>query len=163
MTHGINADRTEFCIGGPMGGSNPRTGAHLTAHLPGVSIIPDESDRRDSTAIVVGGQEFPCDRGNEEHALVAKFTPPGSSRPVIIICGQSSITNRAAIHFLRREYRSLAKALSSTERFCIMVRVASIGAYGFQAAELAADVTGTAFALHRQPAVQPETQPGLPG
>jgi hypothetical protein len=159
--HGINTDRTEFCIGGPMGGSNPRTGAHLAAHLPGVSIIPHDSERRDSTAIVVGGQEFPCDRGHEEHALVAKFTPPGSSRPVIIICGQSSITNRAAIHFLKREYRGLAKSLASIEQFCIMIRVAAIGAYGYQAAELAADVSATAFARHRQPAVQQETQPGL--
>jgi hypothetical protein len=159
--HGINGDRTEFCIGGPMGGSNPRTGAHLAAYLPRVSIIPEGPDRRDCPAILVGGQEFPCDRGNEEHALVAKFTPSGSSRPVIIICGQSSITNRAAIHFLKREYRALAKTLSSVEQFCIMVRVTSIGAYGYQAAELAADVSATAFARHGEPAVQPETQPGL--
>ena len=34
--HGINGDRTEFCIGGPGGGSNPRTGGHLAAHLPSV-------------------------------------------------------------------------------------------------------------------------------
>ena len=33
---GLNGNRTEFCLGGPGGGSNPRTGAHLAAQLPGV-------------------------------------------------------------------------------------------------------------------------------
>jgi hypothetical protein len=160
--HEINGDRTEFCIGGPMGGSNPRTGAHLAAHLPGVRITPHDPARRNSLAIVVDGQEFRYDRGSEEHALVAKFTPPGSSRPVIVICGQSSIANRAAIHFLKREYRGLSKILSSTDQFCIIVRVTSSDAYGYQAAELAGDVSAVAFVSHRQPVAPLEMQPVAP-
>lgn len=143
--HELNGDRTEFCIGGPMGGSNPRTGAHLAAYVPGVGIAPHDPARRNSLAIVAGDQEFLCDRGRAEHALVAKFTPPGSSRPVIVICGQSSVTNRAAIHFLKREFRGLSKSLSSIDRFAIIVRVTSSDAYGYQAAELASDVSAVAF------------------
>ncbi|GAA3539116.1 hypothetical protein [Streptomyces osmaniensis] len=35
---GSNGDRTEFCVGGPSGGANIRTGGHLAAHLPGVTM-----------------------------------------------------------------------------------------------------------------------------
>jgi hypothetical protein len=143
---GSNADRTEFCIGGPTGGSNPRTGGHLASCLPGVTLCGYHPRRRDSMAIVVGDQSFHRDRGNDEYALAAKFTPPGSSRPVILISGQTAITNRAAIGFLKREYRGLAKTLASTDRFCVVIRARSIGTYGHQAAELAADVTSAAFA-----------------
>ena len=153
--HGSNGDRTEFCIGGPTAGSNPRTGGHLASHVPGVTICPYDPARSDSLAFEVGGRQFLWDRGNEEYALVAKFTPPGSSRPVIVISGQTSITNRAAIHFLKSQYRTLSKVIESIDQFCIVVRVTSIGTYGYQAAELASDVSAAAFADHRHPSTTP--------
>lgn len=149
---GSNGDRTEYCIGGPAAGSNPRTGGHLSAHLPGVTLRPYSDTAEDSLAIVVGEERFRCDMGKTEHALVAKFTPPASSRPVIVVCGQTSVGNRAAVAFLQREYRTLTRTLASTDRFCIVVRVDSIATYGHEAAALAADVTTAAFAPVEQPA-----------
>jgi hypothetical protein len=140
--HENNGDRTEFCIGGPT--SNPRTAGHLAAYLPGVTYRAFTA-RRNAGAILVGGRLFGFDHGRQEHALVAKFTPPHSSRPVIVIFGQRSIDNQAAIHFLTREYRSLANTVASADQFCLIVRVASSDTYGYQATELIADVTVAAF------------------
>jgi hypothetical protein len=148
---GINGDRTEFCIGGPTGGSNPRTGAHLATYLPAVTVTPGvagspgEPGRREPPAIMVADQEFRWRRGEQDHALVAKFTPPGSARPVFVISGQTSLSNRAAVYFLKREYLSLGKTLESIDRFAIVIRVAAVGTYGYQATELAADLSATAF------------------
>jgi hypothetical protein len=148
---GVNGDRTEFCIGGPTGGSNPRTGAHLAAYLPGITVSPgaarnpSEPDRRQPPAIIAGDREFRWCRGEQDYALVARFTPPGSTRPVFIICGQTALSNRAAIYFLKREYAGLFKSLESVDRFCIVVGVAATGTYGYQAADLAADLSATAF------------------
>lgn len=157
---GRNGDRVEFCIGGPSGGSNPRSGGHLTAHLPGVRIHPYSLDK-ESLSIVVGERNFPCDRGNREHVLIAKFTPSGSTRPVILLCGQTSIGNRAGIAFLKHEYRALSKTLHSTSRFCIVVEVAAIQTYGHEATNLAADVTAIAFApsINPPPHADPVEQP----
>jgi hypothetical protein len=148
--HENNGDRIEFCIGGPT--SNPRTAGHMAAHLPGVRYRA-YSSRRDSGAIVVSGKQFLLDHGQQEHALVAKFIPAHSSSPVIVIYGQRAIDNRAAIHFLKREYRKLAKAVDSVDRFCLIIRVISADTYGYQAAELAADVTDAAFTVPRRTSV----------
>jgi hypothetical protein len=88
-----------------------------------------------------------------EHALIAKFIPVHSVCPVIVIAGQRPIDNRAAIHFLTREYRKLSKAVDSVDRFCLIVQVTSADTYGYQAAELVADVTAAAFTAHRRSSV----------
>lgn len=142
---GGNDDRTEFCVGGPAGGSNLRTGGHLTAHLPGVTVHPYDGTRPESVAIEVGGEKFLFDRGNQEYALVAKFTPAESSRPVFVVCGQSSVTNLAAVHYLRREYAHVAERLPSVDRFCLLIRVTDIGTYEYHRATLERDVTASAF------------------
>jgi hypothetical protein len=142
---GGNGDRTEFCVGGPTGNSNNRTGGHLAAHLPGVTIHPYDNALPDSVAIEVGGEKFLFDRGNQEYALVAKFTPAESSRPVFLVSGQTSVANLAAIHFLRREYAHVAKELSSVERFCIVIKVSGIDTYEFHRARLEREVTAAAF------------------
>jgi hypothetical protein len=145
---GLNGNRTEFCIGGPGGGSNPRTGAHLAAHLPGVRT---HADGNRPLAYEVDGRTYSCSPGREEFALVAKFTPAGSARPVILICGQTALSNRAAVSFLRREHRALARTLPDLRRFALMLQVTASDAFGHEAAALAADVTGAAFA----PALRP--------
>ncbi|ANP56676.1 hypothetical protein AVL59_21230 [Streptomyces griseochromogenes] len=142
---GSNDGRTEFCIGGPLGGANTRTGGHLTAHLPGIAILP-YSEGPESAAFVVGGQRYLFEPDSQEYALVAKFTPPTATRPIFLICGQSSLANQAAIHFLKRNHRNVARSLASVDRFCILIKVSDIGTYGFQAAALERDVTGDAFA-----------------
>ncbi|MCX4902883.1 hypothetical protein [Streptomyces sp. NBC_00878] len=141
---GSNDDRTEFCVGGPLGDANLRTGGHLAAHLPGVSILP-HGPGPDSVAFVVGGRRYPFRRNEVEYALVAKFVPPQASRPVVLICGQSSLANQAAIHFLKRNHRQLTDTLESVDRYCVLVKIADIGTYGFQGTSLERDVTGEAF------------------
>ncbi|MFE0691822.1 hypothetical protein ACFV0Z_27150 [Streptomyces xiamenensis] len=143
---GSNGDRTEFCVGGPAGDSNIRTGGHLAAYLPGVVIHPYDETRPDSLAFEVGGETYLFDKGRQEFALVAKFTPSESSRPVVVICGQSPMANLAAIHFLRRRYDELAGELPSTERFCLLIRISDIATYEFHRAELEREVSATAFA-----------------
>ncbi len=138
-----NGNRTEFCIGGPE--SNSRTRGHLATYLPGISFRPYNPSRRDSIAIVAGGQKFLRDPGSREYALVAKFTPPASTSPVILISGQTAVTNRAAINYLKREYREVARAVVSADRFCIIIRVAATDTYGYEAASLERDVSATAF------------------
>ncbi|MFE5816107.1 hypothetical protein ACFQ6S_22280 [Streptomyces sp. NPDC056479] len=142
---GGNGDRTEFCVGGPSGGANIRTGGHLAAHLPGVTIHPYDGTRPDSMAIEVGEHKYLCDRGNQEYALVAKFTPTESTSPVFLVSGQTSVANLAAIHFLRREYAHVAGQLSSLERFCLLIKVSDIGTYEFHRAELEREVSAAAF------------------
>ena len=140
---GVNGSRTEFCLGGPGGGSNPRTGAHLAAHLPGVRT--HVAGTRPLT-YEIGGRIYSCSPGSEEFALVAKFTPYGSTRPVILICGQTALSNRAAISYLKREHRALARTLPDLRRFALMLQVTASDAFGHEAAALEADVTREAFA-----------------
>jgi hypothetical protein len=140
---GNSADGTEICIGGPYE-SNPRTAGHLAAYLPGARMRP-HSTQRDSLALVVGNEQFRIDKGTEEYALVAKFTPPNAGGPVILVCGQTSVTNRAAVHFLKRDYRELMKSLPSTERFCLILRIVSSKVYGHEMVRLERDVTREAF------------------
>ncbi|GAA1628313.1 hypothetical protein GCM10009733_026320 [Nonomuraea maheshkhaliensis] len=155
LFRGSNGDRTEFCIGGPLG-PNPRTAGHLAAHLPGVEIKPWDRDRADTLTIVVGGQAFPWNRRQEEYALIAKFTPPEASRPVFVIFGQTATGTRAAIHFIKREHHNLSQTLTSDDRFCIIVRVKGILTYGHQATELASNVSEAAFASPPQTSTAPE-------
>lgn len=143
--HESNAERTEFCIGGPWMDSNPRTAGHLAAYLPGVELPTAGDADPAGLPIVVGDLRVTRQRGVQEYALVAKFTP-NASRPVVVICGQTSVTNRAAVHFLKSNYQDLAKRLPSTERFCLVLRVRAINVYGHELVELERDVTDAAFA-----------------
>jgi hypothetical protein len=140
-------DRTEFCIGGP--DANGRTRSHLLSHVQGVSVQP-QSARRDPLALVVGDQRFRRDPGQREFAAVAKFTRPGAPHPVFVICGQTSVTNWAAVDFLKRNHGTLARTLASTDRFCIILRVTAPAVYGHQMVELEADVSTVAFTAPKQ-------------
>ncbi|MDT3398948.1 hypothetical protein RKE29_20255 [Streptomyces sp. B1866] len=142
---GGNGDRTEFCVGGPLGNANIRTGGHLAAYLPGMTIHPWDPSRRDSVAFEVGGRRYFFDKGNEEYAIAAKFTPEGSRRPVFLVCGQSSLGNQAAIHFLRREYAQVARTLASVDRYCVLIKVSGIATYEHHRAVLERDVSAAAF------------------
>jgi hypothetical protein len=141
-----NADRTEFCIGGPS--SNARSAGHLAAHLPGVRVSPSMRDR---LAITASGERFVYDRGSVAYAAVAKFTPPTATRPVILICGLSAITNRAAVYLLKRDYRQLMKTLECADRFCLILRVTAPDVYGHEMVEVAKDVSDTAFTARPSP------------
>ncbi|MEU7471865.1 hypothetical protein AB0A94_25645 [Streptomyces sp. NPDC044984] len=141
---GGNEDKPEFCIGGPLG-SNVRSAGHLAHSLPGVVFHPYTHPDH-PLAIEAGGELYRWDRGNEGYALLAKFTAPGGDRPVVLVCGQSAVTNHAAAYFLRHSYRRIADTVSSTERFCLLLKVPSIRTYGFQGVTLERDLTDTVFA-----------------
>ncbi|CAL9477047.1 hypothetical protein GCM10010261_29960 [Streptomyces pilosus] len=140
---GGNGEKPEFCIGGPLG-SNVRSAGHVAHSLPGVTFHPyDHPDH--PLAIEAGGVCHRRDSGNEEYVLLAKFTAPGGERPVVLICGQTALTNHAAAYFLRRSYRRIADTVASTDRFCLLLKVPSIGTYGFQGVVLERDLTDVAF------------------
>ncbi|WP_131738584.1 hypothetical protein [Actinomadura roseirufa] len=139
-----NGARTEFCIGGPISDANPRTGGHLATYLPGVTLLP-YGPGPDSMAFLIGGERFRCDRRHQERALVAKFRPDPASRPIFVVCGHTSIANRAAVHFMTHRYQELARALESAERFCVVIKLDAIETYGYEAASLERDVTLAAF------------------
>jgi hypothetical protein len=141
---GSNEDSVEFCIGGPAHGSNVRTAGHLAHSLPGVIVHPF-SEEMHSLTIEVGNESYRWDRGNDEYALIAKFITPGARRPVILVCGQSALTNRAAVHYLRHSYRRIADSVASVDRFCVIVKVSSIRTYAFQGATFESDVSAAAF------------------
>ncbi|HEY5833728.1 hypothetical protein [Streptomyces sp.] len=141
---GSNGDSTEFCIGGPLAGSNVRTGGHLAAYVPGVTVRPFDATP-DAVAFDVGGQLYRFDRGRQEYVLVAKFRPVEATGSVVLICGQSSTANRAAILFLKRAYGELAQSVASTERFCLLVKVAGIATYGHLGTSLERDLSDVAF------------------
>lgn len=147
QVRGGNGDGPEFCIGGPV--SNLRTGALLAAYLPGVAMR-DLNDGHDPLAIIAAGQRYQWrDQHRYDYALVARFTPAHCNAPVIIICGQTSISNRASINFLKREYLSLAKNMASPDQFCLVLKISAVDGSSYQSVELAADVTTAAFAPHQ--------------
>jgi hypothetical protein len=131
----INGDRTELGIGGL--GSNPRNVGYAASQLPGVTLEDD--------AFTIAGQRFQHDQGRHDHALVAKFTPPQSTQPVLMIVGQSSVANHAAVYFLRRNYRDLSRSVASLDRFCLVLRADSTDTYGYQSVQLVADLSEAAF------------------
>ncbi|MFH9329765.1 hypothetical protein ACH4KU_12340 [Streptomyces althioticus] len=140
---GSNGDKPEFCIGGPLG-SNVRSAGHVAHSLPGVTFHPYTHPEH-PLAFEAGGTIHRWDSGNEGYVLLAKFTAPGGERPVILVCGQSALTNHAALYFLRRSCRRIADTVASTDRFCLLLKVPSIRTYGHQGVVLERDLTDVAF------------------
>ncbi|WP_206614290.1 hypothetical protein [Streptomyces sp. E1N211] len=166
---GSNGNRPEFCIGGPLG-SNVRSAGHVAHTLPGVTFHPYTHPLRSNVrsaghvahtlpgvtfhpythpehplAFEAGGVLHRWRGGDEAYALLAKFTAPGGERPVILVCGQTALTNHAALYFLRRSYGRIADTVASTDRFCLLLKVPSIRTYGHQGVVLDRDLTDVAF------------------
>lgn len=134
---------TEFCIGGP--DSNERTKAHLRNFLKGIYINPYSPGTPDSIAILTKGEIFRFERDEKEYAILAKFRPASNSHPVLLVCGQTSKTNRAAGYYLGQNYDKSLRKKFGNGQFCLILKVTSPASYGYKAVELAKDVTDTAF------------------
>ncbi|WP_186459521.1 hypothetical protein [Saccharopolyspora dendranthemae] len=66
-------------------------------------------------------------------------------KPAFVICGQTSIANRAAARYLDAEFQRLKRAHGLRRRFCVLLRVIEPESYGPSVVELVRDVTTEAF------------------
>lgn len=149
-------ERAEFSIGGP--GSNTRTAAHLEWKLPGVAF-PRTSDAR-SLTINVGDDVYRREAGVAEYVLFAKITGTEQSRPVFLICGQTAVTNQAAVRYLVANERKLARKYGTKKSFCVMLKVINPEAYGPDVVEWVGDVTDKAFNPLRSADAKPLAETG---
>jgi hypothetical protein len=142
--------RTEFCVGGPL--SNRRAAAHLAAFLPGVRVEvtdPDASPPR--TAFTIGGETYEMRPGEVEYALLARVAAGEEGRPVFLACGQRAVDNQAAVRYLARHHRELARGHGRDGTFCLLLRVRGSRAYGPDLVEVVGDVTRQARTAPAQP------------
>ncbi|GAA2800457.1 hypothetical protein [Saccharopolyspora taberi] len=136
-------DKAEFCIGGPA--ANQRTVAHLRSALPGVEVRTPVDDSTAVPTIELGGQTYPYYWGQEEYALLAKIVRSKQDKPTFLICGQSSVANRAAGRYLGTHYRRFLRAHGTRGRFCVVLRIVESEVYGPTVVELVRDATDDAF------------------
>ncbi|HSK95487.1 MAG TPA: hypothetical protein VK891_02630 [Euzebyales bacterium] len=137
-------ETAEVCIGGPT--SNERAEVHLRTYLPGVTFRTYDPDADDHMAIITGDDLFPYERAEIEHALLARFYPESSPHPVILVCGQSARSNRAAISYLARHYERAIRVLHPDgEPFCLVLALRSPLVYGVRSVHLVKDVTTSAL------------------
>lgn len=150
-------ERTEFCIGGAA--SNRRMAAHLQSLLPGAVMNTDVEPGPDRSAFTIGDECYRLENGTSEHVLLARLTAGqnAGTRPVFLLCGQSSITNQAAGRYLARQYPRLIRKYGTGGNFCLLLRVVNSQAYGPDVIELVADVTRAATAPAPAPAPEPTT------
>lgn len=134
---------TEFCIGGP--DSNQRTQIHLDNFLMGVRINAYSPDSTDSIAIQTRDEKFRYVKDETTYAVLAKFRPDSGSHPVFLICGQTDIANKGAMHYLSATYGGFLKDNFLNDPFCLIVRITSPMSYGYKSVELFKDITDTAF------------------
>ncbi|MER6989883.1 hypothetical protein ABT337_09185 [Saccharopolyspora hirsuta] len=135
------ADKPEFCIGGPA--ANRRTEAHLRSVLPGVHVAAGEEPA--VPTISVGGEDYAAEHGRVEYVVLAKMVRAELARPAFLICGQTSISNRAACRYLVANHRALMRKHGVRGRFCLVLRVLESSTYGPSVVELVRDVTAEAF------------------
>jgi hypothetical protein len=140
---GVNRDHVELCLGGPY--ANPRAAAYLAAYLPGVTVRPYDAADPATLAIEVGGREFAWEHDVREHVLVARFVPAGTRYPVLLVAGQTAVTNHAAADFLVRQYRTLQRTVTDPERFCVVLAVHRPDVYGPESAGVVMDASDVAF------------------
>lgn len=86
------------------------------------------------------------EKNQTEYAILARFFPNASANPTILICGQSSRSNRGAAYYLIQNYdQILRKKYSNKKQFCLVIGLQSPLTYGYKSARLEDDVTAIAF------------------
>ena len=135
-------DMTEFCIGGP--DSNPRTKVHLEKFLTGIQAhsFQDEGYRLE---IKAGARSFKYERNRKEYAVLANILIEKYAKPLFLICGQTSIANKCALHYLRMNYDTTLHSLFGQDQFCLITQVIFPNTYGHKMVEFVADITDIAF------------------
>lgn len=149
--------RTEFCIGGPV--SNRRMNAHLRSLLPGVREEPSTAPGSPHGAFRIGGKGYEMTPGETEYVLLARVSGGENGRPVFLASGQRPITNQAAVRYLARHHRRLARKHGVDSTFCLLLKVVNSTAYGPDVVELVADVTQEARTAPPVSNATPSTTP----
>ena len=123
------ADRVEFCLGGPR--SNRRTEDLLKEFLPNISMrdalisdrVPDPS-RQPQDIILEDDPEnptrFECKRDHREYVILARVMRHEPKKCIFIVAGQTSITNHAAMYFLKRNLDKLHHRFGNRS-FCLIL------------------------------------------
>ena len=88
------------------------------------------------------------DSGNlkQAAAILAKFYNDDlpASRPIFLICGQTSATNKCAIAYLNQNYQKLANEFKD-KSFCLIVKPRDYEIYGHQEVIRVANLTSDIF------------------
>lgn len=133
---------TEFCIGGP--DSNDRTKAHISEFLSKIKNIP-YSNEKDGLTIIVGNNKYRYEKEKKAYVILAKFFSKLNSNPTFLISGQTSLSNRAALYYLIKNYKELHKKYSSSRQFCLILKISNFREYGYETVKLVDDVTNLTF------------------
>jgi hypothetical protein len=135
-------ESSEICIAGP--DSNERTKILLDTFFDGVRVNPYDCET-DRLGIVTKKRTFSYEKGEKEYAVLAKFFPKPTKKPVILICGQTAFANRGASYYLATNFdKSIARKYGDGE-FCLITRVISPWQFGHKSVELFDDISDVAF------------------
>ncbi|MFF4649552.1 hypothetical protein [Streptomyces sp. NPDC001380] len=159
VQQGVGA-KAEVCLGGPS--VNSRTAAHLAWRFPGLRV-GEWTGPGSPMPITAGEHSFSRVPDQAEYAVLARIPGSDSRRPVFLVCGQTSVSNQAAVRYLMAHRRRLMRAYGAGKPFCLVVRAVNTPAYGPDVVELAADVTREAVTPPPPPAPTGEPAAGTAG
>jgi hypothetical protein len=146
----------EFCLGGP--GANVRMASHLSWRFPGVTMGPYEGPAGPLT-LTVGGHSWDRVHQVAEYAMLARIPGAEGRRPVFLICGQTAMSNQAAVRYLIAQQRSLRRTYGMNRPFCLVIKAINTPVYGPDVVELVGDFTQEAMTA-REPAPTTAPAPG---
>jgi hypothetical protein len=132
---------TEFCVGSPA--SNERTEVHIKNFMQNIVNSPHSKDEPDSLAIFIEGKIYRYKHEEMEHAILAKIVPDQYANQIFLISGQSSFGNKAAVHFLAKNYKKSLLNKYKHKSFCLLLRIKEPKLYGYKSVELVEDLTNT--------------------
>lgn len=138
--HNPFGEKTEFCVGGPDG--NARTGEHLVTFVPGLTM-DSYADVGTDASLRVAGNAFARLPGKEEYVALAKVPVRGSL--LFVVCGQTAVTNQAAVRYLAANHRRLRARHGMHGRFCLVLKVLNPKTYGDRVVHEVGDFTEAAF------------------
>ncbi|WP_377271008.1 hypothetical protein [Peterkaempfera sp. SMS 1(5)a] len=150
--------KAEVCLGGPS--VNSRMAAHLAWRFPGLRIAEWTGPGSPMT-ISAGEQSFSRVPDEAEYAVLARIPGTDSRRPVFLICGQTPVSNQAAVRFLLGNRRRLMREYGAGKPFCLVVKAVNTPVYGPDVVELAGDLTRAAVTAPagQRPAAAPDPDP----
>jgi hypothetical protein len=142
-------DRAEFCIAGPE--TNERTAAHLRLKLPGFTQHVDWEANRLIEFVVGGTDRYTREPGVVDYVLLARIAVGAEGQPTFLICGQTAVSNLAAVRHLSRSQRGLSRKYGTDGTFALLFKVLQPDNYGSDVVELVADITRQAQQAPSEP------------